>query len=278
MQQPLFPYFTPSINQGMLPPAKLIAAILTCHVGPLDNHVDKLITLMEFPDCSKETRSETWRLIQECGVPADQILSQASINVLKLKCKAKLALQLPPEERDQYLLLLSLNSFGALEIALDVIKEKLVDEKIAELILKGALIEKREVKRVTAAQAQKFANYWSMLSRKKMRAETVIKYGKAVIEALGNEKFKQLFSWFPVAVARRVDYVNDILPAPKQKALSAEELNKFIGEFAIIKELDLPMDRVGVAKLSEAISNPDVIAILEYENQAALIKAAASLL
>jgi hypothetical protein len=109
-----------------------------------------------------------------------------------------------------------LNSFGALDIALDVIKEKLVDEKIAELVLKGSRIEKTAVKCVTATEAQKMENYGPLVSQKKIIPEVLIKYGKAVSEALGCEKFKRLFSYFPVSVARKLEFVNDVLTAPRR--------------------------------------------------------------
>lgn len=90
-QRPILQYFTTPIIEGVIPAGKFITLVLTFHVGPVENHVDKLIALMETSACSKDASLTAWRLIQGCERPPDQILSKTIINVHKLKSKAKLA-------------------------------------------------------------------------------------------------------------------------------------------------------------------------------------------
>jgi hypothetical protein len=257
--------------------AAFFTSLLAVHTGPVDD-IDKLVFIIDHPDATRESRNAAAALLEANQALPDQVLKTAVVNRYKLALKAKLWLRLQPEERDLFLLIASLNSFKALDIALDVIKDRLVDEKIAELVLQQSVTRKAAVKRLKAEQAKELTNYGTVFGMKKFLPGPFIKYGKAVAEALGQDRLRRFLSWFSFSVSRYLAYVTDVLSCPKPKALGPDDLDRLISDFAVIREFGLDVDRAAVAKLSSSLASPDIVAKLEYQNAAALVDASSSLL
>jgi hypothetical protein len=270
-QRPVLKYWKNNLGSS------IFANLIAVHTGPIES-VQNLVEIIDHPATSRETRDKAWKLVELNDIPADQILEHTKVNLYKLAQKAKLWLKLPTEERDLFLLIASLNSFKALMVAFDVIKERLLDGKIVELILKGSFDRKKAVTPVKANEVKGLSNYWAILSKKKILARPFIQYGKAVAEKFGKEKVVQYVSWFLTAVTRNLEFIVDVLEAPKQKAITVQQLDGLITDFTVVRELGLNIDHTEVIKLMYALRNPEIVEKLEYQNAPALIEAASNVL
>jgi hypothetical protein len=275
-RRPLLTYCAPTPRKRM--PGTLIPRILAADDSPARDNVEALISFVDHPEASKDCRRAAWRLLEEGNVPADQVLAKAAINVHLIGRKARLALQLPPDDRNEFLLLVSLNSFEAVALALDVIPDWLLQKSIAELILARSFMPKTAVRPVTFEAARKIANYAPLVHCKRMPAAPVIRYGRAVAEALGHETLCQIFAWFAPTVVRNLNFVNAVLEAPKKKALTDTHLDPLIGQLQILRDLRLPFDSEPAARLARALADPEIVTLLEYQNAPALAAVAQAFL
>jgi hypothetical protein len=279
-QRPILKYWRTGLwHSGFTNSAKLITTLMAVHTTGLDvPPTNQILDVIDHPEAPKEARKAAWELLRVAQVSASLIFRRTCVTAFSLERKARLALQLPPEDRDRCLLLLSLNSFRALDVALPVIREKLVSEDIAEPILKGSLNPRHACWTWTADDTKKLTSIWGVLTKKKIHAAPVIRYGKAVAEAIGQEKLAEFFAWFPRSVGRKLEYVVAVLASPKEGALEAKELDHFIDDFEIIRELRLTIDRLAVEKLVAALENPEIVTVLRYEGAPAVAAAAKTLL
>jgi hypothetical protein len=277
-QRSVIKYWTGGSSTGApLTGGGFITSLLAVHCGPVEN-IDKLVEIVDHADTPRDAREAAWRLLEASAPPSEQILRTTVVNVRKLSRKAKLWLTLPVEDRDLFLLIASLNSFKALDLAFDVIRDHLLEEKNVELILKGTSTRKSAVTPVKAGCVRHLPNYWPILCKKKIRSGALIRYGKAVEEVFGREKLLRFFAGFSVGVSRNLAYVTEVLTAPKEKALCPDDLDTFIHTFSVIHELGLDINRTQVAQLIAAVTNPDIIAKLEYPNAPELVAIASSLI
>jgi hypothetical protein len=99
-----------------------------------------------------------------------------------------------------------------------------------------------------------------------------------VAAALGHDRLVALCGSFPAGVARALEFANAVLVGRLSGPLAAAKLDRFIGDFEIIRELRLPFDPARVKTLANAMAGPGVVDKLGYANAPALAATAAALL
>jgi hypothetical protein len=196
----------------------------------------------------------------DSGLSADAVLRLAIVNLRCLQNKATLWLQLSPPDRDLFLLIASLNSWHALDVAFDTIRERLLSEKIVELILRPPGLQKHKGTAINAERARTLQNFDLILMTRRLSPESVVRYGKAVIETFGKEKLVRCLRWLVTHVARELVYLNDVLSSPKQKALTPRAIKLVVGFISILRDLDLEINQEEIAKLKTALGRSSVIA------------------
>jgi hypothetical protein len=76
--------------------------------------------------------------------------------------------------------------------------------------------------------------------------------------------------WFLVAVKRNLEFLVDVLEAPKEKAVTPQQLDGLIEDSKVVRELGLDIDGAEVTKLVSSLGNPEIVEKLGYQNAPAL--------
>jgi hypothetical protein len=253
-QRPILKYWTPKSQlANQLTKTDLIKLSLEVN-GPIIQDPAILIAIGDSEAASPESRRRSWQLLLESGFSPDEVLQRTIVNLRRLRDKAELWLKLQPPDRDLFLLIASLNSWNALDVAFDTIRVTLLSEKIVPLVLRGpAGANKAGATRITAEQARKLQNFDSILFRRKLVSKSLVRYGRAVIEIYGKEKLVRWLGSFVTDINRELLFANDILMSPKQKALTSNELSVLVESVSVVCHLELEIDKEEVAKLKEAL-------------------------
>jgi hypothetical protein len=168
---------------------------------------------------------------------------------------------------DAAMIVAALNSWRA---ALAV-RRKVDLRPVADLLFNKSFLPKEATKGIKASEAE---GYRVACSRKFVPAAMI-----ACAKEIGCEEVAQKgMKTFGVFVARLLDFVNDVLQDPKEKATPVDHLDLLTGSLKVIAELNLDFQKAPVRKLVEALGREGVAEKWQYQGAAELLTVASLLI
>jgi hypothetical protein len=261
VQRPLLKHFNfcVPVTQAFTA-TELIKLVLDVN-GPLVENPEVLIDIIDDIDMNRESRMKAWRYLEKSTLQPSEILERTIVNLHRLQGKAELWLRLPPPDRDFFRLIASLNSWHALDVAFDTIRETLLDEKIVTLMLREPEATKSKTRAIRANQARRLKNFDSILIQRRWILNPAVRYGRAVIEKFGREKLRKHLDWHVALLKLELEGLSDLLESPKQNAIKPRKLESIVKSITIARELELDVNAEVVQKLRETLRKPAALAL-----------------
>jgi hypothetical protein len=279
-----FPNYTdigPQLNVG-----QAIALAFEVNEGdPQD--LEKFCEMLAVRSLPKELIARIWAEIERLDVPIVTLDKVVPVNGRRLSMRVQYSLKRAksPEEAIGSVWFAVCSSWKVIGMLLDWLIAnwpEFLTEHIAEIILaqssmltKGhATIKSRSAGQATDEYDIRKGAFIGLVGPKKLIAAPLIRYVRAVVPVVGDEKVKTWLAGILRDIAISLAFVNDVLSDPKENALGEKELGHFIEEFIVVAELGLEFDRKLIRTFVDRLGDPRIAERIQYPRTDELLQAA----